>query len=202
MGIRLISVRTSQNCYIYGTNGPMFPKRTLNLGILRLSVFRRMRVSSSEINLAEKGSMPIELSGSWAIDTNILIYSLDEDSVHFKKMKSFWRDIWGRQDIQLAIADQVLTESHNVLSKIYHIKHQEIADLLQEFMQTLPIVRIKPRTNTFGHFLNKIVEQQSVDVFDAYLAATLLDNRIDGLVTANTRHFKDIAGLELFDPTR
>lgn len=142
------------------------------------------------------------LTGKWVFDSHLLVYILDADSpFYFAAQKVFSLIPEGK--IQPVVAQQNLLEAENVLVRFGKISlnesHRAISDLIKNFQFAL----IHPMSTTYAIYdriLNENKEENKIDLFDYYLAATLIDNRVPRLLTLNTRDFSAIKNFQAINP--
>lgn len=133
------------------------------------------------------------------IDTNILVYSVNLDSLKYKRAKKFINNNRGR----LEIAHQNILEAIRVLT---HKKFSNPRKLKEALSSTLSIAQscslISPNQNTF-YLALELIKKHNLSgnrIFDAYLAATALSNGISIITTDNTRDFKKFKEIKLLNP--
>lgn len=134
-------------------------------------------------------------------DTNIFIYSLDNESPFHEISKHLITEvILGRR--LGVIAQQNLLECTNVLFRKSENSYQEIFSQIQTFAFDSNFEIITPQTSTVETFLvlAKKIKERKEQFFDLYLAATMLDNDLHHIVTANDKDFADIPGITSYNP--
>lgn len=139
-------------------------------------------------------------SGKWGIDTNILVYAQDRKSPFYEKSRFLFAQAINRS-LEMVVSQQVILEAHSVLIKVYKRPPKEVVALIGAIVSNFSISVVCPLSTTlhrFGDLLSST--PSSNDVFDIYLAATLLDNGITKLLTANERDFTGIEGLYVVNP--
>jgi predicted nucleic acid-binding protein len=143
----------------------------------------------------------------FAIDTNILVYAHNEDSIYNDKASAFLEKTMNTQDdegnLPVCIPTQVLIEFINVITRQNLEKPlslSEAIEVVQEYLETnIKIVnQCETQIKTFINLLSSIATRKKV--FDVALAATLKDNNIKGLYTVNIDDFKDFDFLEVNNP--
>ncbi len=133
------------------------------------------------------------------IDTNILIYSVNLDSIKHKQSKKFLNDNLGK----LEITHQNIFEAIRVLT---HKKFSHPMSLEKALSAVLPIAKsfsmISPNQNAIYLALEfiKNYKLSGNRIFDAYLVATALSNGISTIATDNTRDFKKFKEVKLVNP--
>ncbi len=139
-------------------------------------------------------------SGKWGIDTNILVYAQDRKSPFYEKSRLlFAQAISG--SLEMVVPQQVILEAHSVFIKAYKRSPKEVGALVGAIVSNFRMSVVCPLPTTlrrFGDLLSLL--PSSNDVYDMYLAATLLDNGITQFLTANERDFTGIEGLYVVNP--
>jgi predicted nucleic acid-binding protein len=138
------------------------------------------------------------------IDTNILVYANNKDSEFHSVCKSIVKKAING-DIQAAVAVQnlielyaVLTDKRRVENPLSPIKAKELI----EFYKDSDIRIIAPSPLTIAT-IAKLIEKhspKSQSVFDYLLVATMLDNGINVIYTANSEHFKHFDSITVINP--
>ena len=143
----------------------------------------------------------------FAIDTNILVYAHNEDSIYNDKASAFLEKTMNDQDDQgnlpVCIPTQVLIEFINVITRQNVEKPlslSEAIEVVQEYLETdIKIINQREtQIQTFLDLLSSVTTRKKV--FDVALAATLKDNSIRGLYTVNIDDFKEFNFLEVNNP--
>lgn len=145
--------------------------------------------------------MPITSSIKYLLDTNILIYAYDRESpFHIRAVDVILASKESANNI--VIAQQNIVEFCNVLNITYHIPYTSIVEDTKDIMKDLPV--IGPRSTSLSVFLKllKNYKKTSQYIFDLYLAATMLDNGVTHIITANERDFVGIKGISVYNPWR
>jgi len=134
--------------------------------------------------------MRITYNAKYLVDTNILLYTLDKKSPFHKESVKIMNN---KRRAELVVAQQNLLELVAVLRRGFKVPlKQAIADA-QIFANNLKLIFPRPQTwLTFTGLAEKV--RPTIYPFDIFLAATMLDNGIDKIITANK---KDFVGLGL-----
>ena len=133
------------------------------------------------------------------LDTNIIVYSLDKKSPKNYIATNF---IKGNAE-NLAITHQNINEALRVVTHPKHPKPMNIESAIGAITgiaEGLSI--IFPKENTIFitlELLNKY-KIKSNNVFDAYLAATMLSNGIEEIATDNEKDFSIIKEIKILNP--
>jgi len=99
------------------------------------------------------------------------------------------------------IALQNILEAENVLIKKYDQNKNDITNYIENVIDAFNFTIIAPTPNTYLTF-HKLLKKSltSVDLFDCFLAATMLDNKIGNILTLNTKDFSGIKGIQAENP--
>ena len=139
-------------------------------------------------------------SGTWLVDTNILVYGFDKTSPYHPKVREFFQHV-AETKLSLVVAHQNILEVLRVFTKGYGLSRNDVLMRLQGLIEDLGIKGISPMDDTLGYFYEYIDNKsQSIDLFDYYLASTMKSNGIDQLFTMNTKDFLNISDLTVVNP--
>ena len=133
------------------------------------------------------------------VDTNILIYAINEDSPKNKKAQEFLRENIGN----LEIAHQNVLEAIRVLTHVKYSQPMKLEDALEAVQDASEACEIiSPDQSTYYLMLDFIKENKLSGnrIFDGYLAATALSNGVEEIATDNIRDFKKFKGLKVINP--
>ena len=133
----------------------------------------------------------------YLIDTNILLYALDRKSPLHSKSRALLEEGL-REEKRLLVAHQNILECIGVLTRGYKVPY-DIA-LREVFSFTSAFEQIAPFPGTIDTFLALVRRIKTVYVFDIYLAATMLDNNIERIITANPKDFQGVGLKEVLTP--
>jgi predicted nucleic acid-binding protein len=133
------------------------------------------------------------------IDSNILIYSLNEASSQKDLAQEY---IQSNRDIAV-VADQNILESYRVLTHPtypHSMSSMQALKALNEIIDKITIIR--PDGLTYSILLGYIQKYKlkGNTVFDAYLVATMMSNGIHTIATNNTKHFSQFEGIKVINP--
>lgn len=123
------------------------------------------------------------------VDSNILIYAINEDSSKHTLAKKFLKENKGN----LSLAHQNIFEAIRVLThpksrKPLTVRLAVVA--VSNIAEALKIIQPDHRTKIIALEFVKEFGLAGNRVFDAYLAATALSNDIDTVATDNVKDFK------------
>jgi predicted nucleic acid-binding protein len=131
--------------------------------------------------------MTLTSKEKYLIDTNILLYALDRKSPLHPKAKALL-ELGLHEGTRLVVAHQNILECIGVLTRGYKVP-RGIA-LREVIAFTSAFEQIAPFPGTIDTFLSLMRRAKAVYVFDMYLAATMLDNNVERIITANTKDFQ------------
>lgn len=144
--------------------------------------------------------MKIISSGKWGIDSNIILYALNSSSVHHSAAKEFFTHVLQRKDISLVVAQQNIIEVERVLINVYKQKVDKVVQTLQQFVDGFQCNVICPLPTTITRYHKIVSYQKKLDIFDAFLAATYLDNEVNTFFTLHSKDFKHIDDFKVYNP--
>jgi len=138
--------------------------------------------------------------GRWLVDTHFLVFSLDALSPFYEPTRDLFIAIQ-EDKLEAVVALQNILEAENVLIKKYAQDKNEIVKYIEGVIDAFNITIISPTPTTYLTF-HKLIKlaPTSIDLFDYFLAATMLDNKIGNLLTLNTKDFSDIKGVRAVNP--
>ncbi len=124
------------------------------------------------------------------VDSNVLIYAHDKASPKRAAARQIIHDaLTGTLDICVAL--QNLVEFYNVITNPRRVSQSPTASAaarcLRLYWQSNRIVKIYPTTTTMDRLLQLVTTTgvTGADIFDAFLAATALDNGVAEVYTEN-----------------
>ncbi len=142
--------------------------------------------------------MTTSLSGTWLLDTNILVAFFDASSAHHEAAKTLLSDL-NEGKFQGVIASQNILELSAVLIGGYRTTKQKVASDIQTLISFSNISTIYPITATVTQYLKLLKKEQGVHAADLFLSATMISNGITSIVT-NDRDFEKISELTFYNP--
>lgn len=127
------------------------------------------------------------------VDTNILVYTLDKKSPHFRTAASFFKACEEKQTRVFAAHQNVLELVRTLISGygLSHANSQKKARLLVDGEHVRLIHPLSTTLNIY-YELAKSGGIKRGNMFDYYLAATVLDNDIFNIVTNDPKDFANI----------
>ncbi len=127
------------------------------------------------------------------LDTNILVYGLNEESKHFDKI----RTVLNGNQYSFFVTTKTISEFVSVLSKLgrYEVIENELPTILRQFKIIFPTKR------SIQIFQRLIIKYKPVGnrVFDFEIVSIMLSKRIKNLFSFNVKDFKDIEEIKLLD---
>jgi len=134
----------------------------------------------------------------WAVDTNILVYLFDKNSPFHHKAKKLFLFV-EEKNIEIVIAQQSLVELVQVLTKWYRLPLKGAVEQVLTVL-TFEFTIIQPLPQTYSNYLGLCsLGFNPKNHFDFYLAATLIDNHTNSLITNNPKDFSKLEKLKTYD---
>lgn len=138
--------------------------------------------------------------GRWVFDSNLLIYFQDQRSVFHKDAVFLFSHI-SHGKIDPVVCQQNILEVENALLRTYKKKPLEVVDYMAEILDEFGFSVLSPLSTTYLTCQKLVLSaKRKIDLFDYYLAATMLDNGISRILTVNTKDFAGIKGIEAVNP--
>ena len=129
------------------------------------------------------------------VDTNILVYGIDEDSAFFKRA----RKILEQEKYQLVTTSKNLIEFLAVTTKIsgYNLENDTALEIIEEILQGIEIVY--PTQESMAIFLDLMNRYQpkGLKVHDFEIISIGLAHGIRDIATFNTKDFKSVKEISL-----
>lgn len=139
------------------------------------------------------------------IDTNVLVYANNVDSQFHRKCKAvLQKAVSGK--MQAAIAIQNLVELYAVITDIKRVERPlaptKAKDLVRFYSGHENIQIIAPTHRTIEVLGGLVAEYKpkAQSIFDCLLVATMLDNGISEIYTANAEHFNPFTSITAINP--
>ena len=131
------------------------------------------------------------------VDTNILVYGIDEDSAFFKRA----RKLLEQEKNQLVTTSKNLVEFLAVTTKStgYNLNNVIALEIVEEIIQGIEIVY--PTQESMAIFLDLLNRYQpkGLKVHDFEIISIGLANGIHEVVTFNTKDFKSVKEISLLE---
>lgn len=139
-------------------------------------------------------------SGRWVFDSNLLVYGLDRDSRFYLQTRELFTLVH-KQHFHAVIAQQNILEATRTFVLQYSLPREEVIKKISGLITDLDITVITPQPFSYQKWFQLLDHtKRNVDLFDHYLAATMLDNGIQRILTLNTKDFAPIAEIEAVNP--
>ena len=139
------------------------------------------------------------------IDTNILVYANNADSPFHSKCKALVEKAVSGS-LQTAISVQNLIELYAVITDKRRVERPlppvKAKELIEFYQHNEKIQVIIPKSETLSTILKLIAKHKpkAQSIFDYLLVATMTDNNIYEIYTANTDHFKPFTSIRAINP--
>lgn len=141
------------------------------------------------------------LKGKWVFDSNLLIFILDRNSPFYPRTKEIFQLV-EKNIIQPVVTVQNIIETENIFLKKYKLPQEDLIDKMENMLQSCNMIIISPFITTYKRF-HELISNGKIknkDIFDYFLAATMLDNNISRILTGNSKDFEGIEGIEAVNP--
>jgi predicted nucleic acid-binding protein len=141
------------------------------------------------------------------LDTNILVYSVDSLSPFYSKAR-FLIDKARTRELSFCISPQVVGELYasitNPRKLINSLQPEEGVELVKAFWKTKTILKIFPKQTTMDLSLELVrrYRLKALEFFDAQIVATMLDNGVSVIYTANEEDFARFKEIQVFNPLK
>jgi predicted nucleic acid-binding protein len=133
------------------------------------------------------------------VDSNILIYAVNEASPKIKQSQEFLQT----HRSEIAIAHQNILESLRVITHPkFQVPHtiRDALEALERITSHATVIAPNKLTVSITWNLIQDYEIKANQIFDAYLAATALSWGIDTIATDNTKDFMRITEIKVINP--
>lgn len=131
------------------------------------------------------------------VDTNILVYGIDQDSRYYKES----RDILDHSDDQLVTTSKNLLEFLSVVTRVsaYNLNTALALEILDDILQSIDI--IYPNQESLAIFLKLMenYEPRGLKVHDLEIISIGLSADIHQVATFNEKDFRDISEINLLE---
>lgn len=142
--------------------------------------------------------MKLTSGARYLIDTNILVYSVNQGSPHYSSARKLLEEGFA-QDVSFVVAHQSLIEFIAVLTRGYSIKLKDALSDAESFALRFEV--IAPLPTTFERYMQLAHKaKETLYPFELYLAATMLDNDVERIITANAKDFQGVGLQEVITP--
>jgi len=141
------------------------------------------------------------------VDSNVLIYSAIESMPEHRSVVSFFERRVLTGEITCAVTFPVLLEFVHITTDPKRfspsLELEESLAIVDQYWNAANWRRLLPRRQTGARTFELLRRHQlgRKRLLDTYLAATLLENNVQALLTCNTRDFQVFSELQLIDPS-
>ena len=133
----------------------------------------------------------------YLVDTNILVYSVNKGSPFYASSREILEEALS-EGVHLVVAHQNLIEFIAVLTRGYKISVREALKDAGVFASRFET--ISPLHTTLETYMNLARKINGpVYPFDLYLIATMRDNGVERIVTANAKDFRGVGLQEIIE---
>ena len=142
----------------------------------------------------------------YAIDTNILVYAYNLDSPLNTRASSFLEGEVLTGNIKACLPYQSLYEFYATITDPQRVEKpvepNKAKEIIETYKNARNIPKIYPRKSNLLNVLDLISKYNisKQEIFDIVFVATLLDNRVEGIITRNTRHFERFEFFQILNP--
>lgn len=140
-----------------------------------------------------------------SIDTNVLLYSLNPDSIWHEPAVSFLRQNLGIPTVRVAITDYVLVELYVLLRNpsvmVNALTAKAARDLVTAYWDVPNVLRVE-NANVMDEVWRRAGDREFARrrVFDARLALTLRHGGVTHFATANVKDFEGWGFEKVWNP--
>ncbi|MBI1939499.1 MAG: PIN domain-containing protein [Ignavibacteriales bacterium] len=130
------------------------------------------------------------------LDTNILLYSIDEESKYFKSVQELLTD----NSINFFTTSKNISEFISVVTRLPNssISTREALRIIEDFKNNFTILYPTEASSIiFYELLNKY-SPHGLKIHDYEIISIALSNKIKSIATFNKKDFADIEEIELF----
>lgn len=139
------------------------------------------------------------------IDSNIIVYAIDEESPFFKKANHFINQI-DKLGINVCISPQIVGEVYSIITNPKRVRKplgpNQAVEIIEAIWESGAFIKIYPKIDTIRTIINLIKQYQikANNFYDAQIVATMLDNNIKVIYTVNTNDFKVFKEIKVINP--
>lgn len=141
------------------------------------------------------------------IDTNILVYANNEDSPFHSICKAIVEKAVNGK-IKAALSIQNLIELYAVITDKKRVEHPLSPTKAKEliiYYKNQPYIQVITPTPQTLDTVTKLLAKhhpKSQSIFDCFFAATMIDNEVYEIYTANSNHFKAFDSIKTINPLK
>ncbi len=128
-------------------------------------------------------------------DTNLLIYSIDEDSKYFNSVQ----ELLSNESLKLYTTSKNISEFLSVITRIPNstISVNEALNIIEEFRSTFTILYPTEKSYLIFVELLKKYSPRGLKIHDYEIISIALTNNIKSIATKNQKDFSGIEEIEL-----
>jgi len=128
-------------------------------------------------------------------DTNLLLYSIDEDSKYFNSVQELLSD----ESLKLFTTSKNISEFLSVVTRIPNstISVKEALNITEEFRSTFTILYPTEKSYLIFVELLKKYSPRGLKIHDYEIISIALSNKIKSIATINQKDFSGIEEIEL-----
>lgn len=140
------------------------------------------------------------------LDANILVYAVNEDSPYHTTAKNVIQSI-NSGKLAACLSCQVLAEFYATVTNPKKVRQplspEEASEAIEGYLES-DISKLHPNETTLRLTLElaKRYQVTGLDIFDAQIVATMVQNRIKTIYTANEQDFNRFEEIEAVNPLR
>jgi predicted nucleic acid-binding protein len=129
------------------------------------------------------------------IDTNLLLYAIDEDSKYFNSVQELLND----GSLKLYITSKNISEFLSVITRMPNsdISVKEALSLIEEFRNAFTILYPTQKSYLIFIELLKKYSPRGLKIHDYEIVSIALSNKIKSIATFNQKDFSGIKEIEL-----
>lgn len=134
---------------------------------------------------------------NFLVDSNILVYFLDADSKYNDLVKRFF-SFCEENKLSIFISLQNIVELTSVLIRKHKVTKKLALEKVKRLVNSELFQIISPFPSTNHRFFEIMGMLSKPDIFDVFLAATMMDNNVFAILTNNQQDFKNIKNLKVW----
>ncbi len=129
------------------------------------------------------------------IDTNLLIYAIDEDSKYFNSVQELLND----KSLKFYITSKNISKFLSVITRIpnSNLSMKEALIIIEEFRSIFTILYPTEKSNLIFMELLEKYSPRGLKIHDFEIVSIALSNKIKSIATLNQKDFSGIEEIEL-----
>lgn len=139
------------------------------------------------------------------IDTNILVYAHNVDSPFYSKAKQLVDEAI-EEEFPACYSTQNLMEFYSIITNSKRVERpldqSSAVEVVTLYLQIGEIKLLSPSLDAYRRAI-QLAEEYSIskaEIFDALLVATMEENGIEEILTANEGHFNNFSFIKITNP--